>query len=409
MELQSGVAQSLLLAVDAADSHKYVPVSQEDFPRLHGRHLRDLRGLRCPLRHSGDGVVVRGWEAMDWDVFAAAPRRRESPGLAGYTGLRTLALCQVLDSFAPWAMPLPALPASLRDLTLDSGPDRVVNLSGASRDVVDLRHLTALTRLTLVRLTPAVVWAGLLGCRVAAGTARLPPRLDTLRVLEPAADPDDEDGDAGRCINLGMMLRSRPPSLPPARFPTLCLRADHILCGYLEPWPAQPAPALPGAVRLRTRCLSLSPPGCKPLPEAADDGGGCRSMISQYGLRWFTPRDAVPVHPVEALCETVRSLPPGVEELGLGFADRQPLRLRLQLHVGVAVHDTSGGAAEACRQVSFTTATELADAVRQRAAACGVSCTLMADGDVEYVLMSRLTGAAAAVCTADRQSGQRPV
>ena len=65
-------------------------------------------------------------------------------------------------------------------------------MSTAARNV-DLRHLTALTRLTLVRLTPAVLEAGLLGCR-SEGDTRLPPRLDTLRLVERTDDPDDEIG-----------------------------------------------------------------------------------------------------------------------------------------------------------------------------------------------------------------------
>ena len=362
-------------------------VAQAAFQARHGSDLLYLRGVRLLCRRERAALRAAELEPADREVFS--PRPHNTLSLQAYSSFRTVSLCRV---FAGFTSCLPALPTGLREVTFDSGPglrpapSMLPNSMDSDEEEVtqlDLRHLTALTRLTLVRLKQSLC-DGLLGTR-RDGPARLPPQLETLRAVEPASP-----GGHPSLVNLGDMLRWSRPALPPACFPALHVRADEVICGPVQPWPAHVEPALPREIRIQTRCLSLSPPGSRPLKvhryEPSDSG-------SEIG--WYTAADAQRVHPVAALCAMLRSLPAGVRELGLMFAKQQPLRLQLQWHLNSWMH--SHGAQTCRHEVSFESSADVADSIRQTGAGHGMSVQVVADGGDYCVTLSRILSGAAAV------------
>ena len=312
--------------------------------------------------------------------------------MGAFGSLRAVSLCRVL---ADYVSHLPAFPAGLLELTLDGGPGRMTLPSQLHRnlrdddeckfspDSLDLRHLAALERLTLVRLTSKLCQS-LLGMRERGprGVARLPPQLQTLRVVElgcPAGAPGQ--------VNLNAMLRWCRPALPPARIPVLHVCADEVICGPLQPWPTHAEPAIPETIRVRTRCLSLGAPGSKWYNMVRMEDGDSGTELS-----WYTAPDAQRVHPLAALAMMLRSLPVGVAELSLAFAAQQPLRLRLQWHMGCWEHRQHG--LRTCgHDVVFATAADLAHSMRQLAGRHGLSMRVVDVGDDECVIFSRVTNA----------------
>jgi len=330
------------------------------------------------------------YKELEADAAAANPQSsavciwlmREFPSLEGYRSLRALLLCNVPGVRGLFDDGVPKLPPDLLELTLNGGPEQRLLASSfdpnpGPRDMpfrgVDLSALTAVTRLTLLGMTAPLLWGGLLGTgrEVKCDDDRVPPTLRTLRVVEPA-----ETADATSRIGLALMLRSSPPALPPARIPLLHVRADKVVCGHLQRWPAVPEPALPKAIWIQTQCLSLGLPGseliCNISPVASDHACGRRRRA-----------DARSVHPLIALCETLRSMPAGIEEIGVGFADsRQPLRLRLRLSSLPSVQPCT-----CSDEVSFATAAELADCMQQHAGEYGLSIRVVQESGDDYVVV----------------------
>ncbi len=378
------------------------------FHARHGSHLAELQGVRLPSYEELDAEAAAAYAPQDYAV--CGDMLHEAFDLGGYGALRALALCRVRGDCGPTYNTLPQLPVGLQELTLDGGPGELSassprqNLSpginpnpnphpnpdpnpglpaGAIEDGddddergIDLQHLTALTRLTLVGMTARLLWDGL-GSRGSGGSARLPPSLQTLSVVEPPADPT---GTGASRISLALMLRSSPPALPPAGIPLLHVRADEVVCGHLQRWPADARePALPWAIRVQTQCLSLSLP-CVELvrdddPFASDRASGRDHVAS----------NAHSVRPVEALCEMLSGMPAGVEEIGLGFADdRQPLRLRLRLRL-----PSDPSAQPSYDEVSFASADELANSVQHLAGDYDLRIRVVRDRHDDYVLVCR--------------------
>jgi len=312
--------------------------------------------------------------------------------MEAYSSLRAVSLSRVLADYTSY---LPAFPACLVELTLDGGPG-LLTLPSQSANVadsgereftansLDLRHLAAVQQLTLVRLTSQLC-SWLLGTRERGPRclARLPPQLRVLSVVEPP-------GGCPSQIDLGVMLRWCRPSLPPACVPVLHVHADEVLCGPLQLWPADAEPAIPKAIRVQTQCLSLGAPGSKSFSMARMQEGDCSSELS-----WHTEPDAQRVHPLAALVMMLRSLPIGVAELSLAFAARQPLRLRLQWHMGCWEHRQHGS--QTCgHDLVFATAADLAQSMRQLAGTNGLSMQVVTDGDYKCVVFSRLADAVVA-------------
>ena len=67
-------------------------------------------------------------------------------------------------------------------------------------------------------------------------------------------------------------------------------------------------------------------------------------QFSNTACAGSTLGDVAPVHPVAGLCLAGAHHACCGEELGMGFANGLPLRLRLQLRTSVAAHDLSDAA-----------------------------------------------------------------
>ena len=277
----------------------------------------------------------------------------------GLQQLRRLSLCRVRgDLTYPYGR-MPALPAGLQELTLDSGPageppaDGGEGLRDRPTEGLDLRHLPALTRLTLVSLTSALLSESLLGYPYGTGAdpPRFPPRLRVLSLREPACA-------SGKAISvyLSWVLHAMRAAPPLAGLPVLHVRADTVKCWPSELWHPLSDTGLPGSFRIQTQRLCLSM-----LAALRCAGHAVRGQM-MCGL---TPDETLLVRPAEALCQLLRSMPLCVKEFGLGCVAQQPLCLQLEWYVHRAAR-----AAQPCQpchvEASFATA---GDPGRQPAAA----------------------------------------
>jgi len=294
--------------------------------------------------------------------------------LEGCSGLRRLSLCRVRGDLTPRYSYLPALPLGLQELTLDSRPPEPP-LDGDDRpENLDLRHLTALTKLTLFRMTTALLKQELLsGSEGELEPARFPPRLRVLSLCEPACS------DAGASLAyLSVMLRMIVRMPGPAHLPVLHVRADKVKCWLGELWPSLSGTGPPEHVRIQTRCLSMI--WCR----APHHVGNIVCSDSRGGL---APDETLSVQPAEALCQLLRSMPLCVTELSLGCVDRRPLCLRLEVYTRTA---SQGDAQSDIHEASYATAADLADSLQQLAGEQGCSVRLRVEDQDTCVVVSRL-------------------
>jgi len=142
--------------------------AQEELQSRHGSHLAELQGVRL-LPYAEKAAAAAAAHGLD-DREADAESRLGRFSLESYCGLRRLSLCQVRDDLVSRHGRLPVLPAGLQELTLEQPPADSDGDSVESEDFeahapknLDMRHLTALTQLTLVRMTSALLTDELVG------------------------------------------------------------------------------------------------------------------------------------------------------------------------------------------------------------------------------------------------------
>ncbi len=337
-----------------------VVLTQDELQARHGSFLVDLHGLRLlSLAEMEAGAGYDNVEDYEEADEVADDWQYEGFSLDGYSSLTHLSLCRVRGDLTAGHERMPALPAGLWELTLDSGtPAPPVDGHGGAehrpRDL-ELRHLTALTRLTLVSLTSALVNEELLGYPYdsGAGPPRFPPRLRVLSLREPASD----GGSASR-ISLRYVLSTVRAVPPPAHLPVLHVKTDEVRCCPSDLWPQLSDIALPESLHVQTRRLTMS------LFRALRSAG---REVFFLRMGRLTPAEISSVRPAEALCQLLRSMPACVKEFGLGCPDRQSLCLRLEWYVYSAAP-----AKTYHHEVSYTTAADLAASLQQLASEYGL-------------------------------------
>ena len=360
-----------------------IVLTQDEFRARHGSCLVELRGLRLlSLAEMGAGAafVVDDDEAADEAVNDAQHARYT---LEGYSGLRHLSLCRVRGDLEAGYEHMPALPAGLQELTLDSGPARPpAGGDGAAEHRprgLDLRHLTALTRLTLVALTAALLSEDLLGPSNSwgPGQLRLPPWLRVLSLREPGCA-----GGEASSVYLSRVLHTMREAPPPVRLPALHVRAITVQCCPLELWSPLSDTGLPESFRVQTQHLCLS------MTAALRWAG---HAVCGHRMGGLTPDETSSVRPAEALCQLLGSMPFCVKDFGLGCIDRQPLCLRLEWCIRSAARVQP----RPCHhEVSYATAADLADSLQPLADEYGLCVRVNVEDGDDYVVVSRVANAA---------------